>query len=119
MWVASTLNPSAHPLPKVRTRRLKENIPEYLPRLTSGKDVLNIIQNAYAHAFDHDEPASEDEAQLLAEFFQEAQDYGDLYNDLDAGERVKNSFQDERFASATRGCGFLGLWGKGDSTIGR
>ena len=84
-WVASTLNPSA----KVRIRRLKENVPAYLPRLTSGKDILNIIQNTYAHVFDHDEPASEDEVQLLAEFFQEAQDFGDLCRDLEAGERVK------------------------------
>jgi len=61
-WVTSTLNPSANPLEKARIRRLKEYIPAYLLRLTSGKDILNIIQDTYAHVFDHDEPASEDEA---------------------------------------------------------
>jgi hypothetical protein len=115
-WVASTLNPSAHPLAKVRIRRVKENIPAYLPRLTSGKDVLNIIQNAYAHAFDHDEPASEDEMQLLAEFFQEAQDYGDLYNDLDAGPRVKTAF---RMSDLLRQLEDAGFWVFGGREIQR
>jgi hypothetical protein len=39
-WVASTLNPSGHPLEEVRIRRLKENIPAYFLRLTSGRDIL-------------------------------------------------------------------------------
>jgi hypothetical protein len=39
-WVASTLNPSGHPLEEVRIRRLKENITAYFLRLTSGRDIL-------------------------------------------------------------------------------
>ncbi len=111
-WVASTLIPSAHLLPKARFRRVKENIPAYLPRLTSGKDVLDIIQNTYAHVFDHDEPATEDEAQLLAEFFQEAQDYGDLYNDLEAGERAKAAFRMSDSVQRLEDAGFWVFGGK-------
>jgi len=115
-WVASTLNPSAHPLAKVRIRRLKENIPAYLPRLTSGKDVLNIIQNTCAHVFNHDEAASEDEAELLAEFFQEAQDFGDLCRDLDAGQHVKTAF---RMSGLLRRIEDAGLWVFGGREIQR
>jgi len=111
-WVASTLNPSAHPLEKLRIRRLKENIPAYLLRLTYGRDILNIIQNSYAHSFDHDEPASENEAQLLAEFLQEAQDFGDLYRELEAGDHVKAALRMSALLQQLEGAGFWVFGGR-------
>jgi hypothetical protein len=95
---------------------LKENIPAHLLRLTFGKDILNIIQNACAHVFHHDEPASEDEAQLLAEFFQEAQDFGDFCRDLDAGEHVKAAF---RMSALLRQIEEAGFWVFGGREIQR
>jgi len=111
-WVAFTLNPSGHPLENLRIRRLKENIPAYLPRLTSGRDILNIIQNACAGSIDHDEPASENEAQLLAEFLQEAEDFADLHRDLEAGDRVKAAFRMSALLQQIEDGGFLVFGGR-------
>jgi len=88
-WVSVSLADDK-PTPPVRVRRIKENMPNHLVRLTSGRDLLAIIEHSMAFDFDHDEPQSQDEAELLSGFLQEAQDLGDI--DLEAGDRVKASF---------------------------
>jgi hypothetical protein len=50
-----------------------------------------ILENASAFSFDHDEPQSEAEVDLLSGFLQECQDWGDL--DIEAGERVKTAYR--------------------------
>lgn len=91
-WVSSTLMEES-PWPPVRVRRIKDNIPEHLVRLLSGRDVLGIVDRASAFAFDHDDLESEAEVEMVSGFLQEAQDYGDLSGDLEAGDRVKASFE--------------------------
>src|SRR5437867_2937125 len=91
-WVSSALTEEKR-VPPVRVRRIKDNIPTHLVRLTSGRAVLAIVDGAYAFAFEHDEPKSETEVELLSGFLQEAQDYGGLSGDLEAGDRVKAAFR--------------------------
>jgi len=88
-WVARTLaGQVGHP--RARVRRIKENIPSHLGRLETGNALLSVLDGACAFSFDHDEPTSEEEMELLAAFFQEAQDWGDL--DLESGEKVRVAF---------------------------
>jgi hypothetical protein len=91
-WVSSTLTDGKR-IDPVRIRRIAGNIPSHLVRLTSGRALFAIVDGASGYAFEHDEPKSETEAELLASFLQEAQDYGELSSDLDAGNRVKAAFR--------------------------
>ena len=46
-WVSSTLT-EQKPIPPVRVRRIKENVTTHLVRLTSGRDILTIVDGASA-----------------------------------------------------------------------
>lgn len=91
-WVSSTLT-AQKPIPPVRVRRIKENVPTHLVRLTSGRAILTIVDGASAFAFEHNQLKSPAEVELVGGFLQEAQDYGDLSGDLEAGHRVKAAFE--------------------------
>lgn len=87
-WVSSSLcevSPRSH----IRVRRVRENIPSHLVRLTSGREIMTVVDGAYGFSFDHEEPQSQTEVDLLSEFLQEAQDWGDLSGELEAGDRVR------------------------------
>lgn len=90
-WVSLTLA-EQQPPPPVCVRRIKENIPSHLVRLTSGQAVLAIVDGVCAFAFGHDELKLPVEVELISGFFQEAQDYGELWADLEAGNRVNATF---------------------------
>jgi len=77
----------------MRIRRIKENIPTHLIRLSTGQELMNVISSSYAYSFDHDEPGSEAEVQILSGFLQEAQDWGELSWELEAGQRVEAAFR--------------------------
>lgn len=90
-WVSVTLAVDRPPSP-VRLRRVKNCIPSYLIRLMSGRDVMKIVGDASAFSFEQDEPRSEAEVKLLSGFLQEAQDWGDLSDDLESGDRVRAAY---------------------------
>lgn len=56
------------------------------------KAVLAIVDGVCDFAFEHDELKVPVEVELISGFFQEAQDYGELWADLEAGNRVKATF---------------------------
>ena len=114
-WVSSTLAEGKQ-VPPVRLRRIKENIPSHLIRLTSGQDVFKIVGNSSAFSFEHDEPESEAEAELLSSFLQEAQDWSDLYSDLEAGDRVNAAY---RMSTLVRDLEMAGFWVFGSREIQR
>ena len=105
-WVSSSLTEEQTQSP-IRIRRVKGNIPSHLVRLTSGKDLLSIVGGSSAFSFDHDEPQSEAEVELLSHFLQEAQDWGDLSDELEAGDRVKAAF---RMTTLVRELEQAGFW---------
>lgn len=87
-WVSTTLGDKSIPT-RARVLRIKANIPTHLARLTSGRDIFNLIGDGHAYTFDQDELKTEQEVEMVASFFQEAQDWGDISADLEAGDRVK------------------------------
>lgn len=90
-WVRTALDQST---PEgIKIRQIKENIPNHLVRLVTGRDLLTILSDAHGYQFEHDEPKSEAEASLLASFLQGAQDYGELSADLDAGDSVQTAYR--------------------------
>ncbi len=69
----------------------------HLLRLTSGKMVFDIAGGAHLFENGYDELKTDEEADLLSETFQYIQDYGDLWGDLDAGERIKIAFEFNKY----------------------
>jgi hypothetical protein len=114
-WVSSMLTEEKR-LPPVRIRRIRDNIPTHLVRLTSGRAVLAIVGGASAFAFEHDEPTSDAEVELLSSFLQEAQDYGDLSADFETGDRVKTAFRMSTLLEELEQAGF---WVFGEREIRR
>src|SRR4030042_5263873 len=90
VWVSQKLAEEQKAQP-VRFRRVKQNIPDFLFRLTTGKEVLDTVSNAMAYAFDHDELNSQEEVDLIGGFLQSAQDWGEFCEDLEAGGRVQTA----------------------------
>jgi len=105
-WVSSSLAEEQR-LPPVVLRRIKHEIPSHLVRLTSGRDVIKIVDNASAYSFDHDEPQSEAEVEAIKGFLQEAQDWGDLSGEFEAAERVTAAF---RMTALLRDLEEAGFW---------
>ena len=87
-WVSSTLSGERTDEP-VRIQRISGNAPSHLVRLTSGQDLAKVVGSALAFSFEHDDPQTDTEVELLSGFLQEAQDWGELWPDLDAGGRVR------------------------------
>ncbi len=91
VWVSERLEDPVRPKP-VRLRRIKQNIPSFLSRLTTGKEVLDLVSNAMGYSFDHDELKSQQEVDLVGGFLQTVQDWGDISAAMEAGERVQTAY---------------------------
>lgn len=105
-WVSTSLT-EEKPVPPVRIRRIKENIPTHLVPIVSGQMLFNFLDGSMGYQFDHDDPTSEQEVELLSDFFQEAQDWGDLLSGQEAGERVKTKFRMNTMVKMLEEAGFL------------
>ncbi len=91
VWVSQKLtdNPQT---PPVRLRIERKNIPAFLSRLTTGKEILDLVTNAMGYSFDHEELKTQKEVDLVGGFLQTVQDWGDLSADLETGDRVQTAF---------------------------
>lgn len=70
-WVKSTIDKAAKGDSKDSNRFLK--------RLTSGKEIVNIVNGMYASEFDHDELKSKEEVEIIGSFLQNLRDLGNLF----------------------------------------
>ncbi len=61
----------------------------FLPRLDTGTAVTAIIDGAEAYLPRPDEPENEAEAELMGRFLDQAHDWGEIWDDISPGERVK------------------------------
>jgi hypothetical protein len=69
-WVKSVID-SAAGFKKDAKKRI-------LPRITSGKELVDIVSGMHASEFDYDELKTEDELQTIGSFLQNLRDWGDL-----------------------------------------
>ena len=111
VWVSQQLTGSQKPQP-VRLRRVKENVPSFLSRLTTGKEVLDVVTNAMSCSFDHDELRSQEEVAVIGAFLQVAQDWGDLSADLEAGELVQIAYDLTKSLQSVEDAGFCAFGGR-------
>ena len=90
-WVSERLSPH-NERKNIRIRRVKENIPKFIVKLTTVKQILNIVDGACAFSFYHDDPCTELEANLIGDFLQVIRDWGDIGPDLEPSEKVRIGF---------------------------
>lgn len=106
-WVSEQLDKNPKVSPGMRIKRIPGNIPKYLIRITSGKEILNIVEGACTFSFDHDELLSDEEVKIIGEFLDIVNDWGDLFSDLDAGFRVEMTY---RLTNLVRELDEAGFW---------
>lgn len=64
-----------------------------LPIIASGKQLGDVLACAHALHFDHDEAASPLEAQLIADFADDVQEWGNFVSEMSVSERIAASFE--------------------------
>lgn len=65
---------------------------DFLPRILSGSELLKVIAGSEMYQFSNDELKDDEEVDLVSSFAQMLQDMGDLWDELDAGAKVKAGF---------------------------
>ena len=73
----------------------KADKPRLLPRLTNGKQIVDIILEVAAYQFDHCELSSQDDADFIAGFYQDIQDWGEasVFGGFEIGRQIQLGFE--------------------------
>jgi hypothetical protein len=111
VWVSQKLTDAPKPAP-VRFRRIKKNVPAYLVRLTTGREILNLVTSSYAFLMNHEDPTSQEEANLVGSFFQTLRDLADLGDDLEPVDRVNAAFSLTKSLEQLEEAGFYVFGGR-------
>jgi hypothetical protein len=111
-WVSGKLNSYAALDRRLRIRRIKENIPAYLPRITTGKELLDIVAGACTCSQDYDELVSSEEVELVGNFLEITGDWGDLGMDFGPAKKVELGFTLSQMIEELDTAGFWVFAGK-------
>jgi hypothetical protein len=84
-WVTNTLDVSIN-----AKKGLK---PKFISRITSGKELFNIISNSFGYRTDYEEVETEEEADFIGGILQDLTDYGEISDMVEAADKVKMGFQ--------------------------
>ena len=87
MWVEKKL--TEEEIKPVRLRRIKSEIPQKIPRVNSGKELLTMAATCLGSYTDYSNETSEEESDLIGSLFQDVQDWVDLYSGLEPAERIR------------------------------
>jgi len=107
-WVSSTLG-SRGELPPVRLHRPEASI---LLRLSSGREILNLLSNAYEFTVSNDELGTQAEVDLVGGFLQTIHDSAEIDSDMEAGERVRTAFGLSESIKELESAGFVVFGGR-------
>jgi hypothetical protein len=78
-----------------------------LPKITSGKQLLDLVNSAHLYNFEHEEIKREEEAEKLGIFFEELQDYGDILSDMGFAEVTKLGYRWNSVIDDLKKMGFI------------
>jgi hypothetical protein len=71
----------------------KDQKPKFLMRITSGKDLFNIVNEVHAYNTDYEDAKDSAEAQFIGDFIQTLIDYGDISSMLEPYDKVQIGFE--------------------------
>lgn len=80
-----------------------------LPRIRTGRDLLHSVLGVFAYDFDHDEPKSAADAEIIGGLLQTAKDWGEVGDDLDAGQKVRVGHDLNATIQAVESAGYVVL----------
>lgn len=95
-WVKETLD-----------NKINEDIPAFLTRVTTGKELVDIIKDVYGYKFDNDEVSTTEEAEKIGNFLEVLKDWGDNSELLDATDFAKISLDLKRDIDELEKMGFF------------
>lgn len=78
-----------------------------LPKITSGKQIVDLINGSQIFDFTHDELKNEGEANLIGGLFEELKDYGDILSDMSYSDIAKLGIQYNEELEKLSDIGFL------------
>jgi hypothetical protein len=111
LWVQSSLASEPPRQLSVRSRR-RDKSPILLQIVASGVELLALTDNVMAYDFSHDDIETEAEVELLSDFLQSLQEYGEIGDDLEQSGRVKASFELGKMATLLAEAGWIVYGGK-------
>jgi hypothetical protein len=100
-WVKSTLEKDV-----TAFANDKANI-KSLPKITSGKQIVDIINGAHLFDFDHDEVETKEEASAIGELFGDLKDCGDIISDMSYTDVVELGLRYNDEIERLNGLGFV------------
>jgi hypothetical protein len=112
-WVKEKLDGAQEEKP-IRFRRVKGATPEFLFRIQSGKQALDLVTGCLAYSFSHDEMKSKEDAEIVGALLQDLQNWGDLH--LEPAESVRVAFEIGQRISELESIGLL-LFGATEKQI--
>lgn len=73
----------------------KANAPKFLPRLTTGKQIVDIVREVHGYQFDHDEFKSQEEADFVSNFLQNIHDWGEAsgFESFEIGTQIQFGYE--------------------------
>lgn len=87
-WVEDSLTGSVE-IPRMRIVRSRANVPQKMDRISSGKALLNMASQCHSSNTDYDENLDDIEADLVAAFLQDVNDYAGMASEMDMAEHVR------------------------------
>ena len=103
-WVTKKLDEPENK--RVRITRRRENVPKHLHPIFTGKELFDLVAQASGYLFDYEELETEDEVGLVSDFLQNLQDWGEVSDDLESGNRVKAAYTIQQELEILRVAGF-------------
>ncbi len=93
-------------------KSLQEKPVHYLQRLRTGKEILAVITGSHFSYSHHDDPANDDEINLVGGFIQGLRDWADIWDDLLVPDQMKASLQITELVKTLEDAGWTVYAGK-------
>jgi hypothetical protein len=77
--------------PKVQIKRVKEEIPDKLPVINSGKEMFNLAAGACAFYNDYSDDLTDEEVDAVSGFIQNVKDWAELAREMEPSQRINAS----------------------------
>lgn len=90
-WVSEQLS-NDQKIKPIKFRRAQKDTPSYLIRLKTGQQILNLILNSHMLLPVNDEPKTQNEVDIIGDFYQTCQDLADLSSDLEPKQIISAAF---------------------------
>ena len=88
-WVAEKISPT---VPAIKIRDPEAGKPVMLQRIDTGKELMNILAGILALHQNNPEPRSNEDAERMGAFFQNATDARNIWDDLEPSGRIQTEF---------------------------